>query len=530
MRKIRWFALLLAAAVLVLAWTVSAGADSGACGTNVTWTVENGKLTISGTGNMEDYTGDTPWEPYQMDITSIEIASGVTGIGDYAFSGCANTTSVKIASTVKRIGTNAFAGCRMTSVTIPSGVTYIGDAAFQACFNLKSFAFPSGITAIEGGMFFTCESLESVTIPEGVTSIGNYAFAYCTSLKSIRLPKSLTSIGEGAFDNTSGLAVETPCGSTYVPQWGAGQNITCKKTHSLKATAAKAATCTAGGNSAYWTCEGCGAYYSDSAGKTGIAKDSWVIPALGHSWGSPTYAWAKDNSAVTAKRVCSRDGSHVQSEKVATTYKVTKKATYTATGVGTYTTKAFKNTAFKTQTKKVTLDKLARTPISKAKVTAIADQVYTGSAIKPALTIKYSGKKLVKGTDYTVSFRNNVKPGQATVTITGIKAYKGTVTATFKILPKPVKLLSLAPEKKKIAVMWKKGAAITGYDIEYSMNKDFSKSYTISISSALRITAKIGNLKPGKTYYVRIRTYKKVGSKVYYSTWSDSMKAKVPAE
>ena len=507
MRKIKWFALLLAAAVLVLAWTVSAGAESGTWGSGLQWMLENGKLTISGTGEMGECQ-DAPWHQYMGDITSAEIGSGVTTIGDSAFYACVNLESVTIKGNVTRIEGGAFMGCALQSITLPQSLTSIGNSAFA------------------GNPFLT-----GIVLPGNVTTLGDNVFAYCNSLRTVVMPAGVTSIGAEIFmECPLQVMVETPCTSTYVPQWAAEQNITCKKTHSLKATAAKAATCTAGGNSAYWTCEGCGAYYSDSAGKTGIAKDSWVIPALGHSWGSPTYAWAKDNSAVTAKRVCSRDGSHVQSEKVATTYKVTKKATYTATGVGTYTTKAFKNTAFKTQTKKVTLDKLARTPISKAKVTAIADQVYTGSAIKPALTIKYSGKKLVKGTDYTVSFKSNVKPGQATVTITGIKAYKGTVTATFKILPKPVKLLSLAPEKKKIAVMWKKGAAITGYDIEYSMNKDFSKSYTISISSALRITAKIGNLKPGKTYYVRIRTYKKVGSKVYYSTWSDSMKAKVPAE
>ena len=52
--------------------------------------------------------------------------------------------------------------------------------------------------------------------------------------------------------------------------------------HSMTATAGKAATCTEAGNSAYWTCSRCHKYFSDAAGKTEIAKDSWIIAALGH--------------------------------------------------------------------------------------------------------------------------------------------------------------------------------------------------------------------------------------------------------
>ena len=81
----------------------------------------------------------------------------------------------------------------------------------------------------------------------------------------------------------------------------------------------------------------------------------------------------------------------------------------------------------------------AGTPISKATVGTIANQPYTGKAIKPALKVTYNGKSLKQGTDYTLSYANNVKVGTATVTITGIGAYSGTKTATFKIVPGPWK-------------------------------------------------------------------------------------------
>ena len=129
-----------------------------------------------------------------------------------------------------------------------------------------------------------------------------------------------------------------------------------------------------------------------------------------------------------------------------------------------------------------------------------------------------------------MSFADNVKPGKATVTITGKNAYKGKKTVTFSILPKKVKLVSLKPGKAKITVTWKKGAAITGYEIEYSLKKNFSASKTVTVSGAATVKTQIKNLKPGKIYYVRIRAYKKVGSKKYYSEWSNGMKAKVPED
>ena len=93
----------------------------------------------------------------------------------------------------------------------------------------------------------------------------------------------------------------------------------------------------------------------------------------------------------------------------------------------------------------------AQTNIAKAKVT-VADQVYTGSKLKPAVTVKLSGVKLKKGTDYTVAYKKNTEIGKATVTIIGAGKYKGTVTANFKINPKPVKLSKLTPTKTELKV------------------------------------------------------------------------------
>ena len=92
------------------------------------------------------------------------------------------------------------------------------------------------------------------------------------------------------------------------------------------------------------------------------------------------------------------------------------------------------------------------TDISSCTVSAISAKAYTGKAVTPAVTIKDGSKKLVKGTDYTVAYSNNTKAGKASVTITGIGAYKGTVTKTF-LIKKPV-LSYRAYVQKKNWMAW----------------------------------------------------------------------------
>ena len=214
---------------------IQAATASGTCGDNLTWTLENGVLTISGTGAMTKWSSisNVPWYSYRETITDIvlpagltsigrnafygckyvagvTIPEGVTSIGDAAFQSCSSLTSVTIPESVTSIGGTAFSGCSsLTSVTIPEGVTSIGSYAFRDCSSLTSVTIPEGVTSIEYQTFFGCSSLASVTIPEGVTSIGSYAFRNCSSLTSVTIPDSVTSIGEYAFYYCSSLTSVT---------------------------------------------------------------------------------------------------------------------------------------------------------------------------------------------------------------------------------------------------------------------------------------------------------------------------------
>ncbi len=218
--------------------------DSGTCGENVIWALdENGVLTISGTGAMEDYTSSkhAPWYENRTEIVTTIIEPGVTSIGDSAFDGCSNLDSVTIPEGVTSIGTAAFLKCSsLKSVVIPDGVTTIevgafgncsslesveipasvsdiGFSVFQNCSSLESVTIPDGVTNIEMNTFYNCSSLKSVVIPDGVTSIGMQAFWYCSSLTSVTIPDSITSIGDLAFsDCTSLTEVEIPDSVTSI--------------------------------------------------------------------------------------------------------------------------------------------------------------------------------------------------------------------------------------------------------------------------------------------------------------------------
>ena len=151
-------------------------------------------------------------------LTSIEIPSSVTSIGNAAFYLCSNLASVVIPSSVTSIGNNAFDGCSsLTSVDIPSSVTSIGEYAFYGCSKLTNIEIPSSVTSIGQFAFSSCSSLASVKIPSSVTSISGYAFKGCSSLMSVVLPSSVTWISWHTFENCSNLtSIEIPSSVTSI--------------------------------------------------------------------------------------------------------------------------------------------------------------------------------------------------------------------------------------------------------------------------------------------------------------------------
>ena len=195
--------------MLALPGLASAEKASGTEG-DISWTLEDGILTISGEEDMPDwqcYWGSyPPWYEYRDNVTKVIIENGVTDIGNFAFFDMGNLLIVEIPESVTSIGEGALEDCeKLQSIDIPDSVTIMGEGAL-ANTGLKSLKIPNGLTSITWHLLGCCKDLEKIEIPEGVTGLEFYCIHSCTSLKSITLPSSVNTLGAGVFYACSSLS------------------------------------------------------------------------------------------------------------------------------------------------------------------------------------------------------------------------------------------------------------------------------------------------------------------------------------
>ena len=253
---------------------------SGSCGDSVNWSLDqDGVLTISGSGQMADYSRSAPAPYYErgQSIQYIVIENGVTGIGKYAFYNLSNLVSVSLPNSLLTIASNAFDSCRsLPDITIPSSVTSVSGNSFGYCSKMSSvhvaenhpaycsedgvlfnkqkttlvlfpagkaksssYQVPDSVVRLEEYAFYTntlteiilpdslreippyaiyyCTGIKSITIPEGVEELGSCSLAGCQRMTRAELPESLTKIGEYAFSVCSALTdIVIPDGVTSI--------------------------------------------------------------------------------------------------------------------------------------------------------------------------------------------------------------------------------------------------------------------------------------------------------------------------
>ena len=147
---------------------------------------------------------------------------------------------------------------------------------------------------------------------------------------------------------------------------------------------------------------------------------------------------------------------------------------------------------------------------------------YNGKTKTPTIIAKDSSGKTISSKYYTVTYasgRKNVGKYKVTVKFKG--NYSGTVTLYFEITPPKTTVSKVSGAKKSISVtVSKKTSQVSGYQIQYSTSKKFTSAKTKTLSSYKTTKYTIKSLSAKKTYYVRVRTYKTVNGKKYYSGWS----------
>ncbi len=404
-------------------------------------------------------------------LSDLHIGNNVKEIGQIAFGGNSALIKLYIPDNVCRIDVSAFTGCsNLEDIYFGKNLREIATAAFSDCINLKrvyadsiedwcniefgnsysnpsylgadiyidnqivqQIIIPATVKTVKRSAFINCKSLESVEICEGITEISDYAFSNCTGLKQILIPDSLESIGHQAFDYTGLEKIKF------------GKNL-----REIKEAAFR---CCYNLNEIYFSGEKPHVHkpipeaYGEDLSFTGVTgtvyyPENWDdVPD--DTWGG-NFTWIPimetknllettisnmENKIYTGLELTQNllvthgDKILVKDTDYAVSYENNINvgtAKVIITGKGNYS-----GTVEKTFT--ITAKKLD------AAVRGIEDKTYTGSVLTQKIIVKDGSKPLIEGTDYTVGYQNNTNIGTATVTITGIGNYTGTIKITFEI-------------------------------------------------------------------------------------------------
>lgn len=235
-------AIILSAMLLLCSLPITSFAAEyeGECGRNMRWSLTDGMLEITGSGEMTEYpdSEDIPWNNYCESITKVVIADGVTSVSSYAFASCTNLKEAVLPPSLTELSMGMFSGCGFESFNIPDTVERIGRGAFNYCTSLESVSIPYGVKEIDSFAFNYCglktvtipgsvkklgyatanleivvgecifafnESLETVIIENGVEEIGGAAFFDACALKNVVIPDSVKTLGVAAFGSCISL-------------------------------------------------------------------------------------------------------------------------------------------------------------------------------------------------------------------------------------------------------------------------------------------------------------------------------------
>ena len=640
-------------------------------------TIDGRKVTVLGNSTFQYCT-------QASDIESVTLPDSLTTIEKNAFYNCEKLKSVTIPPNVSSIGLAAFVeGLSESSLTeikvdpenpyfsekdgvvfskdgtklivfpsgrsgdyqIPDGTVSVGDYAFYYCVNVSSITVPGSVRSLGEGAFGNCSSLTKAVLNEGLEEIGEYAFQSSSGIRDIIIPASVKSVGKNGLCLSSGCRIRVLSTDTVWADDAFRDSalIAGKKDSTLQK-------------------------YAEDHGRTFVElsadnriplQNEWFEqitpeyeyngkshePEIESSESAPEleqgsdYEVTYENNINAGTATIKITGKDIFCGTVERSFKITPDENgmyvcYFAENNETYLETTFKGKKVEPE---VVIDGLVRgkdytvTYVNnekpgeaRAELTGIgnykgsetlyftiygklpaadpiADQTYTGKELTPAIVIP----GLKAGEDYYMYYEDNQYPGVATVTIYGTGYYKGTATIhfkiikktekfvsnvklnrtsytytgksirpsvtvtvngkkiganayklyyrndknsgigtvqvrgigkysrinktlTFKILPPKTLLTGLKKANRSFTASWKKNIQATGYQIQYAADSRFIKERkTVTVGKQSAIRYKISGLKNKKTYYVRIRSYKRVGKKVLYSSWSTVKKIRV---
>ena len=197
---------------------------AGVCGDDIIWKYENGVLTFSGTGYIDNQLSSSQWDRSEDSVTSVVISEGITRTGEWLCASFGSMKTLSLPDSLFAVDNYSFSDCSaLTSISFGSGLKAICNGAFSGCCSLTSVTVPGNVRRIGVSAFAYCTNLTSVTIENGVTDIEYYAFNGCTALTSLTIPYTVTSIGKDATKDCENVTVYGYTGSpaeTYAAENG----------------------------------------------------------------------------------------------------------------------------------------------------------------------------------------------------------------------------------------------------------------------------------------------------------------------
>ena len=640
-------------------------------------TIDGRKVTVLGNSTFQYCT-------QASDIESVTLPDSLTTIEKNAFYNCEKLKSVTIPQNVSSIGLAAFVeGLSESSLTeikvdpenpyfsekdgvvfskdgtklivfpsgrsgdyqIPDGTVSVGDYAFYYCVNVSSITVPGSVRSLGEGAFGNCSSLTKAVLNEGLEEIGEYAFQSSSGIRDLIIPASVKSVGKNGLRLSSGCRIRVLSTDTvWADDAFRDSALIAGKKDSTLQKYAEDRGCTFVELSAdnriplqnEWFEQITPEYEYNGKSHEPEIESSESAPEL--EQGSD-YEVTYENNINAGTATVKITGKDIFCGTVERSFKITPDENgmhvcYFAENNETYLETTFKGKKVEPE---VVIDGLVQgkdytvtyvnnekpgearaelTGIGNYKgsetlyftiygklpvVDPIADQTYTGKELTPAIVIP----GLKAGEDYYMYYEDNQYPGVATVTIYGTGYYKGAATIhfkiikktekfvsnvklnrtsytytgksirpsvtvtvngkkigssayklyyknnknsgigtvqvrgigkysrinktlTFKILPPKTLLTGLKKANRSFTASWKKNIQATGYQIQYAADSRFTKERkTVTVGKQSATRYKISGLKNKKTYYIRIRSYKRVGKKVLYSSWSTVKKIRV---
>ena len=239
---------------------------SGTCGENITWEIEDGVLTLTGSGETKNYAEGTATWMLNKDeygsVRKIAVSDGITSLGRNIFSLLNNVDEIALPATLTAIGENALSNKPLlTSLQMPESITYLGDGAFsnsglteayfppdmddlparcyagtniksvqipahikrlgKNCFSdsaLEECIFPDNDIEIGAGCLSGCTHLTNVHLPEGIHALPDGLLNGCTALEAFEIPESVSLLGTGTFASCGLHTVSLPAGINELPE------------------------------------------------------------------------------------------------------------------------------------------------------------------------------------------------------------------------------------------------------------------------------------------------------------------------